>query len=471
MTVATELELRAGRFELASESQGRTLLAELEEHELGARARTRQRIRTWSTSTRPSTKHSSTTLLPWPTAADAPKRCAASPWSQLVRRSRAKLGPGRSSKARGRIGRTARVSLASSKERMNSSSRRRRRDWPICLAMMEHEGHAAAEAANEQEAAEHFLPLIGLAAKFVLPKLAGLAAKKLGGAALKKIGGRVIGRVGGQLLRRAAPRLIRRASPQLTRGLANVARTLYRNRSTRPLLHAVPRIARTTVARLGRQVASGQRITPQSAARTLAQQTARTLSNPRVLAQTYRRSVALDRRYHRRTRRVLGRPVGAPVRAANDTGAWGGGAARWSALFDQLCRRRSRPDSGACGGPRRSRAAVAAHRRSRLRRRRCRWPCRNPDRRARLADADLEFVNPMLCDPPMTAAARNFRATGCRSPQWRIEWPTSATQPVLEPWIRAQALNLARHTTACATLLARNSAPARRRLRKATWRR
>jgi hypothetical protein len=195
------------------------------------------------------------------------------------------------------------------------------------LAMMEHEGHAAAEAANEQEAAEHFLPLIGLAAKFVLPKLAGLAAKKLGGAALRKIGGRVIGRVGGQLLRRTAPRLIRRVSPQLTRGLANVARTLYRNRSTRPLLHAVPRIARTTVARLGRQVASGQRITPQSAARTLAQQTARTLSNPRVLAQTYRRSVALDRRYHRRARRVLGRPVGAPVRAADDTGAWGGGAA------------------------------------------------------------------------------------------------------------------------------------------------
>src|SRR5262245_56719722 len=70
------------------------------------------------------------------------------------------------------------------------------------FAEMEHEGHAAAEAANEQEAAEHFLPLIGLAAKFVLPKLAGMAAKKLGGMALKKIGGKVLGRVGGQLLRR-----------------------------------------------------------------------------------------------------------------------------------------------------------------------------------------------------------------------------------------------------------------------------
>ncbi len=195
-------------------------------------------------------------------------------------------------------------------------------------AMMEHAGHAAAEAANEQEAAEHFLPLVGLAAKFVLPKLAGMAARKLGGMAVRKIGGRLLGRVGGQLLRRVGPRLIRRVAPRLTRGLANVTRTLYRNRSTRPLIHAVPRIARTTVARLGRQIARGRRITPRMAVRTLAQQTARTLSNPRLLTRTYRRSLALDRRYHRRTRRVLGRPYGLPVRAAIP--GPGGAPATWA---------------------------------------------------------------------------------------------------------------------------------------------
>jgi hypothetical protein len=194
-------------------------------------------------------------------------------------------------------------------------------------AEMEHEGHAAAEAANEQEAAEHFLPLIGLAAKFVLPKLAGLAAKKLGGMAAKKIGGKLIGRVGGQLLRKIGPRVMNRVTPQLTRGVANVTRTLFQNRATRPLIHAVPRIARTTVARIGRQIASGQRVTPQQALRTLAQQTARTVGNPRALAQTYRRSLALDQRYHRRTRRVLGRPAGAPVRAAHDPGSPAAGAA------------------------------------------------------------------------------------------------------------------------------------------------
>jgi hypothetical protein len=190
--------------------------------------------------------------------------------------------------------------------------------------MMEHSGHAAAEAANEQEAAEQFLPLIGLAAKFVLPKIAGFAARKLGSMAVRKIGGKLIRRAGSQLLRRVGPRMIRRVTPQLTRGIANVTRTLYRNRTTRPLVHAVPRIARTTVARLGRQIASGRRITPQGALRTLAQQTARTISNPRALTQTYRRSLALDRRYHRRTRRILGRPTGPPMRANGDVGSAAG---------------------------------------------------------------------------------------------------------------------------------------------------
>ena len=63
------------------------------------------------------------------------------------------------------------------------------------------------------------------------------------------------------------------------------------------------------------------------ALRTLAQQTARTISNPRALAQTYRRSLALDRRYHRRTRRILGRPTGTPVRANGDVGSAAGGPA------------------------------------------------------------------------------------------------------------------------------------------------
>jgi hypothetical protein len=178
-------------------------------------------------------------------------------------------------------------------------------------AMMEHEGHAAAEAANEQEAAEHFLPLIPLAAKFIAPKLLSFAAKK--------IGGRFLGKAGSQLIRRAAPRILGRVAPRLTRGVANVARTLFRNPTTRPLLHAVPRIARGTMQTLVRRVARGQPVTPQLALRTLARQTARTLSSPSSLVRAYRRSLAWDRRYHRHTRRFLGRPRGPMVRATYPT--------------------------------------------------------------------------------------------------------------------------------------------------------
>ena len=84
---------------------------------------------------------------------------------------------------------------------------------------------------------------------------------------------------------------------------------------------------RTTVARLGRQIASGRPITPQGALRTLAQQTARTISNPRALAQTYRRSLALDRRYHQRTRRVLVDRAARRARANGDSGSAMGGPA------------------------------------------------------------------------------------------------------------------------------------------------
>jgi len=175
-------------------------------------------------------------------------------------------------------------------------------------AMMEHEGHAAAEAANEQEAAEHFLPLIPLAAKFIAPKLLGFAAKKIGGKLLRE--------AGSQLIRRAAPWILGRVAPRLTRGVANVARTLYRNPTTRPLLHAVPRIARGTMRTLARRVARGQPVTPRLAVRTLARQTAKTLSSPRSLVQAYRRSRGWDRRYHRRARRFLGRPRAPMARAA-----------------------------------------------------------------------------------------------------------------------------------------------------------
>ncbi len=151
-------------------------------------------------------------------------------------------------------------------------------------AMMEHLAHAALEAESEQEAAEQFLPLVPMVAGKLLP----LAAK-----ALPKIAGKVLPRV----LPRVA-RVVSRVTPQLTRGISTVTRTLFRNRQTRPLVRAVPSIARRTVAQIARQTAAGRVVNPQAAMRVLRYQTRRVIGSPQQRAIVLRRSAALDRRFH-----------------------------------------------------------------------------------------------------------------------------------------------------------------------------
>ncbi len=128
-------------------------------------------------------------------------------------------------------------------------------------AMMEHMAHMAAEAETEQEAAEHFLPLIGMAASKLLP---------------------VVAKAAGPLLKKALPQVakaVTRVTPQLTPRVSTITRSLHRNPNTRGLLHAVPSIARRTVHSLARQAAHGKHITPRSAVRTLARQTNKVLSH------------------------------------------------------------------------------------------------------------------------------------------------------------------------------------------------
>lgn len=160
-------------------------------------------------------------------------------------------------------------------------------------AIMEHMGHAAAEAENEQEAAEHFLPLIPFAAKALLP----IAGKLLGKAAMK-----------------FGPKILSRVTPMLTRGVANAARVLFRSPTARPLLHAMPRIARSTITQLARRVGSGRTVNPRIALRTLAKNTYRTLSRPRALVNAYRRSLRGDRRYHHRAGSLVGRTPSRMIR-------------------------------------------------------------------------------------------------------------------------------------------------------------
>ncbi|HEX6675026.1 MAG TPA: hypothetical protein VF486_08375 [Actinomycetes bacterium] len=152
-------------------------------------------------------------------------------------------------------------------------------------ALMEHLGHAASEAESEAEAEAFVGALIPLAAR---------------------------------LIPRVAPAVMR-AAPQLIRGVARVTRTLRRNPATRPLVRAVPTIVRRTAATLARRAARGRPVNPQVAVRTLAGQTARVLSSPRQCVQAYRRSCALDRRYHAAARQPATSQVRippAPVRVA-----------------------------------------------------------------------------------------------------------------------------------------------------------
>ncbi|TMC13881.1 MAG: hypothetical protein E6J29_05165 [Chloroflexi bacterium] len=132
-------------------------------------------------------------------------------------------------------------------------------------SLMEHLGHAAAEAETEAEA-EQFLPLLMPLATSILPKL------------LPSIG---------------------KVAPKLIKGIGRVGRLLRRRKRTRPLVRALPTIVRRTVNTLGRQAAAGRPITSNQALQTLARQTRSVIANPQTTVRAYRRSRVLDRRFHR----------------------------------------------------------------------------------------------------------------------------------------------------------------------------
>jgi hypothetical protein len=179
-------------------------------------------------------------------------------------------------------------------------------------AMLEHLGHTAAEASNEQEAAEHFLPLIPLAAKALLP----IAGKMLMPLAKKAVGA---------FATKIAPQIIKNVAPTLTRAVSNVTRTLFRSPTARPLLHAMPKIAKSTVAQIAQRASRGLPVNRQVALRTFARNTYRTLSNPRSLVNSYQRSLRADRRHHSRVGRLVGSTPSNYRRGPYRGGGYGGG--------------------------------------------------------------------------------------------------------------------------------------------------
>ncbi len=130
--------------------------------------------------------------------------------------------------------------------------------------LMEHLGHAAAEAEHEAEAEAFIGALVPLAA---------------------------------QLVPRAAPALMR-VAPQLIRGTVRLGRTLWRDPQTRRLMRAVPTVVTRTARSVARRTARGRDVTPQWAVRTLARHSDRVLRNPRERRRVQQHAARVDRRYH-----------------------------------------------------------------------------------------------------------------------------------------------------------------------------
>ena len=176
-------------------------------------------------------------------------------------------------------------------------------------AMLEHMGIAAAEAESEDEAAEGFLPLIPMLAAKALPLVA-------------KIGAKVVPKLARKVLPRAA-KAFSRVTPRLTRGVSQIARGLFRNPRTRPLVRTVPTIARRTMTTLAKQAAVGRPVTPRMANRVLVSHARRLLRSPQQTAGVIRRARVLDRHLHRVSGGVAQPHVKLPAVIAQAAGARG----------------------------------------------------------------------------------------------------------------------------------------------------
>ncbi len=156
--------------------------------------------------------------------------------------------------------------------------------------LMEHLGHAAAEAESNGESFAFLAPLLPLAAK-ALPLLAKSVLPKL----LPKVA-----------------KIVTRVAPKLFNGLKGIAKTLRSNPAGKALVRTLPRVMQRTITDIARQTAAGQTVTPQRAVQTLARQTAQVLGNPRMVVQCIRRASTVDRNFHQSMSRCGAKPKPAP---------------------------------------------------------------------------------------------------------------------------------------------------------------
>ena len=95
----------------------------------------------------------------------------------------------------------------------------------------------------------------------------------------------------------------------LVRGTAVLTRVLRRRGVTKPMVRAVPAIVNRTVRSLKNQARAGKPITRTTAAKTMAVQTRKVLSNPTTCAKAVARNVTQARTAARAASRPAARPV------------------------------------------------------------------------------------------------------------------------------------------------------------------
>jgi hypothetical protein len=102
---------------------------------------------------------------------------------------------------------------------------------------------------------------------------------------------------------------LRRILPHMVRGTAILTRILRRRRATRPFVRVVPTITQRTARTLVRRAAAGQPVTRRTAARVMATQTRRVLSNPHTCTRALRRNVRASTAVRRVPARAAARPA------------------------------------------------------------------------------------------------------------------------------------------------------------------
>lgn len=95
-----------------------------------------------------------------------------------------------------------------------------------------------------------------------------------------------VGAAAAKVLPKKAPISVKKMEPKIVKASAKLTRLMRKSSTTRPLVPAVPMIARLTGKSLAKQAARGKTITTPVAAKTMMAQTKKVLGNPGTCAKT-----------------------------------------------------------------------------------------------------------------------------------------------------------------------------------------